>query len=295
MAIELVTQYQPYVDELFTAESKKGILTNQDLTWTGAHTVKVYKVGTAEMQDYGRSGAAEGNWSRYGSVGSLAATTEEFTLSKDRSFTFVIDALDSEETGGALAAASALARQVREVVIPEVDTYTYSRMIAGAGFKPAKDSDKVTLTAANIYGEIIKASTALDDEDIPDTGRALVVTPAVYQLMKESDDIIMNTDIGADMRLKGIISNLDGMQVVKVSANRLPKTFQFMLAHPSATVAPVKLEDYRTHSNPPGLKGDLVEGRICYDAFVLENKKKGIYYMERPLTAEEQKAAEQTA
>lgn len=295
MAIELVTQYQPYVDELFTAESKKGILTNQDLTWTGAHTVKVYKVGTAEMQDYGRSGAAEGNWSRYGSVGSLAATTEEFTLSKDRSFTFVIDALDSEETGGALAAASALARQVREVVIPEVDTYTYSRMIAGAGFKPAKDSDKVTLTAANIYGEIIKASTALDDADIPDTGRALVVTPAVYQLMKESDDIIMNTDIGADMRLKGIISNLDGMQVVKVSANRLPKTFQFMLAHPSATVAPVKLEDYRTHSNPPGINGDLVEGRICYDAFVLENKKKGIYYMERPLTAEEQKAAEQTA
>lgn len=295
MAIELVTQYQPYVDELFTAESKKGILTNQDLTWTGAHTVKVYKVGTAEMQDYGRSGAAEGNWSRYGSIGSLAATTEEFTLSKDRSFTFVIDALDSEETGGALAAASALARQVREVVIPEVDTYTYSRMIAGAGFKPAKDSDKVTLTAANIYGEIIKASTALDDADIPDTGRALVVTPAVYQLMKESDDIIMNTDIGADMRLKGIISNLDGMQVVKVSANRLPKTFQFMLAHPSATVAPVKLEDYRTHSNPPGINGDLVEGRICYDAFVLENKKKGIYYMERPLTAEEQKAAEQTA
>ena len=207
----------------------------------------------------------------------------------------MIDALDSEETGGALAAASALARQVREVVIPEVDTYTYSRMIAGAGFKPAKDSDKVTLTAANIYGEIIKASTALDDADIPDTGRALVVTPAVYQLMKESDDIIMNTDIGADMRLKGIISNLDGMQVVKVSANRLPKTFQFMLAHPSATVAPVKLEDYRTHSNPPGINGDLVEGRICYDAFVLENKKKGIYYMERPLTAEEQKAAEQTA
>lgn len=295
MAIELVTQYQPYVDELFTAESKKGILTNQDLTWTGAHTVKVYKVGTAAMQDYGRSGATEGNWSRYGSVGSLEATTEEFTLSKDRSFTFVIDALDSEETGGALAAASALARQVREVVIPEVDTYTYSRMIAGAGFKPAKDSDKVTLTAANIYGEIIKASTALDDADIPDTGRALVVTPAVYQLMKESDDIIMNTDIGADMRLKGIISNLDGMQVVKVSANRLPKTFQFMLAHPSATVAPVKLEDYRTHSNPPGINGDLVEGRICYDAFVLENKKKGIYYMERPLTAEEQKAAEQAA
>lgn len=28
----------------------------------------------------------------------------------------------------------------------------------------------------------------------------------------------------------------------------------------------------------PGISGDLVEGRICYDAFVLDNKKKAIYY-----------------
>ena len=39
------------------------------------------------------------------------------TLSKDRSFTFAIDALDSDETGDSLEAATALARQIREVVI----------------------------------------------------------------------------------------------------------------------------------------------------------------------------------
>jgi hypothetical protein len=27
-----------------------------------------------------------------------------------------------------------------------------------------------------------------------------------------------------------------------------------------------------------GISGSLVEGRICYDAFVLENKAKAIYY-----------------
>ena len=32
MAIELVTKYLPYVDELFTTESKKSLLTNNDLT-----------------------------------------------------------------------------------------------------------------------------------------------------------------------------------------------------------------------------------------------------------------------
>lgn len=57
-----------------------------------------------------------------------------------------------------------------------------------------------------------------------------------------------------------------------------------MLAHPCATVAPVKLEDYTIHENPPGISGSLVEGRICYDAFVLDNKVKAIYYQAQPVT-----------
>ena len=40
----------------------------------------------------------------------------------------------------------------------------------------------------------------------------------------------------------------------------------------------VKLEDYKIHRDPPGISGSLVEGRIVYDAFVLENKAKAIYY-----------------
>lgn len=278
MAINLVTQYLPYVDEMFSTESKKSLLTNQDFSWTGAHTVKVYKVSTSAMQDYGRDGAAEGNWSRYGAVGSLDATTEEMTLTKDRSFTFAIDKLDTDETAGQLAAASALARQVRQVVIPEVDTYTYGKMIAGAGTKPAAKA----LTASNIYDEIIAASAALDNAEVPETGRVLLVTPDVYLLMKKCTDITMETEIGNDMRLRGVIANLDGAAVIKVPANRVPATFGFMLAHPCATVAPTKLEDYTTHENPPGISGSLVEGRICYDAFVLDNKVKAIYYQAQP-------------
>lgn len=274
MAIELVTKFLPYVDEMFTTESKKSILTNQDLTWTGAHTVKVYKVTTASMEDYGRNGPASGNWSRYGAVQGLDATTEEFTLRKDRSFTFAIDKLDKNETGDQLAAASALARQIREVVIPEVDTYVYGVMTANAGHKPAA----VALTKENIYLEIIKANNALDNAEVPETGRVIVVNPDVYILMKQCKDITMETDLGNDLRLKGVISNLDGCNVVKVPAKRLPERFGFMVAHPCATVAPTKLEDYKTHQDPPGISGELVEGRICYDAFVLENKAQAIYY-----------------
>lgn len=274
MARELVTKYAPYVDEIFSQESKKSLLTNNDFDFDGAGTVKIYKVSTADMNDYGRNGAADGNWSRYGKVADLDATTETMTLSKDRSFTFVIDKLDENETARQLSGATALARQVRNVVVPEVDTHVYTKVAAGAGTVLEAE-----LTSTNIYDQILLASKTLDDELVPEEGRVLVVTPDVYRLMKLNNEIVMETEVGADMRKKGIISNLDGAAVVKVPAVRLPKNFGFILTHPCATTAPTKLEDYNTHLNPPGINGTLVEGRIVYDAFVLENKKKAIYYV----------------
>lgn len=279
MAIDLTTKFQPHTDEQFKAESKKTLLTNTDYDWTGAHSIKVYKVSTSKMNDYNRSGKEDGNWSRYGAVASLDATTEEMTLKKDRSFTFAIDKLDEDETAGQLAAASALARQNREVVIPEVDTYTYGIMCENAGNKP----DAAAITAENIYTEILKGSQALDDAEAPEAGRVLVVTPAVYAVMKKCKDIVMETNIGNELRLQGVIGILDGMNVQKIPANRLPAGFGFMIAHPCATVAPAKLEEYKIHKDPPGISGSLVEGRICYDAFVLDNKAKAIYYQAQPI------------
>ena len=278
--IDLVTKFAPNVDEQFKNESKLSMLTNQDFDWTGAHTIKVYKIGTSKMNDYDRSGAnTDTNWSRFGPVAGLDANTEEMILTKDRSFTFAIDKLDTDETAQQLAGATALSRQDREVVIPEVDSYVYGVMATKAGTKAAA----VALTAENIYTEILKASETLDDAEVPETERVLLVTPAVYALMKQCPEIALDTDVGQEMRVKGVIANLDGASVVKVPKVRLPENFGFMLAHPSATVAPVKLEDYRVHQDPPGLSGALVEGRICYDAFVLDNKTKAIYY--QPITA----------
>lgn len=281
MAIELATKFEPYTDEQFKAESKKSLLTNQDFKWTGARTIKIYKVTTVGMNDYDRQNIGDSvadqnplRWSRYGDIAPLNATTQELMLNKDRSFTFAIDKLDQDETVQQLEAASALARQTREVVIPEIDSYTFGVMCERAGTKPAA----IALDATNIYSEILKGSEALDTAEAPESGRVLVVTPATYTLMKKSKDIALETDIGNDLRIKGVIGMLDGCTVLKIPANRLPEGFGFMIAHPCATVAPVKLEDYKIHDCPPGISGSLVEGRICYDAFVLDNKASAIYY-----------------
>lgn len=274
MALDLVTQFLPYTDELFSTESKKALLTNSDFDWTGAHTIKVYSVTTAGMNDYNRSGADDGNWSRYGTVEGLDATTHEFTIRKDRSFTFAIDRLDTDETKQQLQAASALARQLREVVVPEVDTWVYNQMCGNAGLT----ATPATLTADNIYTAIIAGNNEMDNAEVPETNRSLIVTPDVYLLMKQCRDIVLETDIGNELRLQGVISNLDGLNILKIPAGRLPDDFGFMIVHPVATVAPVKLETYKVHQDPPGISGSLVEGRINYDAFVLENKANALYY-----------------
>ena len=275
MPIDFTHLYAAFADEMLATESRKSLLTNQDFSWDGTCTVKVYTFTTGIMNDYGRS-KTEGNWSRYGEVLGLDASTETLTLSRDRSFTFAIDKLDEDETKRQMQAASALARQLREVVMPEVDAWVYAQMCACAGNKPAAKA----ITAGNIYGELIKGSNALDNAEAPDAGRVLLITPDTYLLMKQAKDIVMETDIGADMRLRGVISNLDGMTVIRVPAIRVPEDFGFLIAHPVATVAPTKLADYKIHQDPPGISGSLVEGRVNYDAFVLENKAGGLYYQE---------------
>lgn len=276
MSVELTTIYAPKTDELFAAESKISLLTNTDYDWTGAHTVKVWKISTSEMNDYSRNrakGQSEvASVSRYGELTDLNAQTEEMTLKKDRSFIFNIDKLDMDETAQQLAAETALARQLREVVIPEVDKYTYGVMAAGAGKTVVGD----TTTPANIYSLVLAGSEFLDDNEVPETERALVVVPSVYTMLKQSD-IFDKTDVGAEMRARGVVATLDGMNVIKIPSNRMPANFGFMIAHPSATTAPVKLEDYGMHEDTPLSSGTIVTGRICYDAFVLDNKKKGIY------------------
>lgn len=270
--IDYATKYNGFVDERFKESAKSNGVVNQNFDWTGAKTVAVYDISTSAMNDYARVGAIP-SASRYGTIEDLNAVKQEMTLTKDRSFTFVIDKMQADETANALNAGTALARQLREKVIPEIDKYRFDKMATLAG-----DSATSVISKTTIYNDILAGTEALDDAEAPVDGRQLIVTPAIFKLMKESSDIIMETEIGMEARERGVVAMIDGMEVLKVPSSRFgTANFGFMIAHPVATVAPVKLAEYRTHQDPPGVSGTLVEGRIYYDAFVLNNKADAIY------------------
>ena len=283
--MDLVTKFTSYVDEQFSTESRSSLLAKAPFDFSGANQIGIWTVDTGEMQDYlrndepGESGEKvldrlNSGKSLYGDIGRIDAGVTLYNLEKDRSFTYVIDALDLNETSGVLKAGESLARQNREKIIPEIDAFVVNKMIAGAGTKPeAKE-----LTAENIYTEIITANSVLDEAEVPEAGRVLLVTPATMLLMKKCEDLTLEDVTNEEMKKRGTIGNLDGLTVVKIPSNRVPADFGFMIAHPSCTACPEKLRSFNCHVNPVGINGTLVEGRICYGAFVLPNKADGIYY-----------------
>ncbi len=269
MAVDYAVKYSNVVDERMKVESKSDKCINKDYDFVGAKTVKVYSISTAPMGDYTKSGT-----SRYGTPAELDAPTQELTMRRDRSFTFTIDKMSKDETKDALNAGKALARQIREVVIPEVDTYRFGVMATNAG----TIATPAAITAANVYDAILAGTEVLDDNEAPQVGRFLVVSPAVYGAMKKSDDIVLDTEVGQEMRVRGVVAIYDGMEVIKVPSSRLPANAGLIIGHPMATPSPIKLAEYKVHEDAPGISGSLVEGRVYYDAFVLDNKKKALYY-----------------
>lgn len=284
MANELVTKFLPLVDEAFATESKTAILCKAAFQFPGdANEVIIWKTTSAPLTDYNRnSELSEGNWSRYGEVQRLQHSVERFTMQRDRSFAIESDRLDINETQGILDASAILARQVRERIIPERDKYCISVLADNAGLT----GDEAELTADNIFDKIVFANAAMDNAEVPEAGRVLVVGADVYKLIKKSHDIVMNTDVGSDMRLKGVIGNLDGLIILKVPASYMPDGVGFMIVHPCVAAAPEKLNSYVVHDNPPGINGTLIEGRIVYDVFCLENKLDAIFLQKVPVSGE---------
>lgn len=270
MAINLATKFSSKVDERFTAESKTSLVTNKDYDFIGTHSIKIYSVGVAEMGDYGRN--TDGT-SRYGTPKDLGTDVQEESMEKDRSFTFVIDKMDEDETLGALNAGKALARQLSEVVIPEVDTYTYKKMADNAGTTKVEN-----ITSSNAYESIVDGNEVLDEAKVPAQGRVVTCTPSFNSKLKKDKSAVLETEIGQDMRIKGVVANMDGSLIQKVPSVLLPTGTNFLLSHPIATTQAIKLADYKIHTDAPGVSGALVEGRIYYTAFVRNNKKKAIYH-----------------
>lgn len=269
--INLATKYSKKVDERFYRESQAMLALNNDYEFKGDKTVKVYSIPIVPMTDYVRSGS-----NRYGTPTDLSRNVQTLTVNKDRAFTFVIDKGDKIQSEMVSDAGKALSRQLREVVVPEYDTYVFAQLAAKA--KATGNMDTTAITANNAYAAFLAGMERLGDNNVPDKGRVAFCTYRFANLLKQDPAFMKYSDMSQEMILKGVIGECDGCKIVKVPSNHLPAGTAFLLTHPVAATAPKQLDEYKIHDNPPGYSGWLVEGRIIYDCFVLNEKANAVYY-----------------
>ncbi len=267
MTINLAQKYSPKVDERFKTQSLTDSIINNDYDWTGVDTVKIYSIETVSLSDYTKTGTQ-----RYGDPSELGDSVQSLTLTQDKAFTFTIDKAYELAQEGVKSAGTALRRQLDEVVIPEIDIYRISKLVS-----EAKNSSVSQTTKTNAFEQFLTAMETLSEEKVPISGRIALVSPSYYKFLKLDDTFIKNSDLGQQTVFNGQVGVIDGVPVIVAPSSYMGENVNFIITHPGALVAPVKLNEYKVHINPPGVSGSLVEGRIIHDAFVLSNKKGAIY------------------
>lgn len=270
MAINYAKKYESKVDEAFKIASLSKSFTNNDYNWTGVDTIEVFSIPTVAMNDYALTGAT-----RYGTAGELQNSVQTMLLTKDRSFTFTIDAKSNDDTNGVMDAGKAMRRQIDQVVTPEIDKYVFAKM--GAAAVANSQTATAAITASNAYEKLLDANAVLDNALVPASGRKVAASSVFYKFIKLDPTFMLASDAAMGIKVNGQVGEVDGVAIVKVPAILLPTNCAFLLAHPIATVVANKLSSYITHVNPVGINGTVVEGRVRYDAFVLSNKVDAIF------------------
>ena len=267
----LATKYSKQVDERFHRESQAMMALNNNYEFTGAETVKVYSIPVVAMTDYKRTGS-----NRYGTPSDLTRNVQTLTVKRDRAFTFIIDKGDKLQSQMVSDAGKALSRQLREVCVPEFDAYVFSALAAKATERGALCT--TALNKTNAYELFLQGQEYLGNRNVPDSGRVCFCTYKFANLLKQDSAFMKYGDKSQQMLVKGVIGEVDGTRIVKVPSSRLPAGAAYLLTHPVAATAPKQLEDFKIHDNPPGISGWLVEGRLIYDCFVLNEKADAVFY-----------------
>lgn len=270
---------QQYKRELCSAE-----LTTQNVTFLNAKTIKIPYITLGGYKDHNRNGGFNRQ-----SVSNEYMTK---TLEHDRDVEFFVDVMDVDETNEALSAANITNTFEREQAIPETDAYRFSKLYSE--FTDAGGAvDNTVLSLENILTTFDKWMENMDDEEVPEDGRMLYVTPSIYTLIKQADKITRTLDASVQQSIDRRVRSLDDVTLKKVPKGRMKTSYDFtdgftaagdakqinmILVHPSSVITCDK-HDYinlwapGTHTEGNGY---LYQNRKYGDLFVIDTRKSGI-------------------
>lgn len=269
MAINYTTKYSSKIAERFKLGSLTDSACGHDYDFVGAKTIKIYSVDTVALNNFDRTAGSN----RFGAVANLGDTVQEMTCTQDKGFTFAIDAGDMSDQAIDKAAGKALRREIDEVITPTMDKYRLAKWAAGAGniYTPAAAPSKST-----ILGYLIDANAMATEDLVPTESRTMFISVDWYKLLVQADAVLSLEKLGSKAVSKGAVGLVDNCVVKPVPTSWMPEGFGALIKYKGCTVDPVKLQRYDVLPKVQGFDGPVVQGRVYYDAFVLDAKKNGI-------------------
>lgn len=287
-SIDLVTKFMPILDEAYKVNSLTARMdspTDQNASFAGANVVKVMKTSIVGLGTYSRATGYP--------KGDVTITWEALTLAASRGREFSIDRMDDEETLG--QAFGTLAGEfIRTQVAPEVDAYRFAKYASTSSILTTTGA---TLTANDVLAAIDAAVADMDAQEVPQEGRLLFASTSVAGFIKGAVTRMLGNESAVDRRT----FSLDGMPIIPVPQSRFKtaidldagattsaggfaaasgaKDINFMIIYPPAVLQATKLEKMKVFEPDVNQSKDawLFQYRLYHDAFVYDNKVKGIY------------------
>ena len=267
MAINLTEKYSDKVAERFAQNSITDAHAGKDYDFSGVNSIKIYSVDAVPIVDYTRSGT-----SRFGTLTELGDTIQEMAMSQDKGFTFSVDNGNSAEQMNIKQVTKRLKVNWDEQATPLIDKYRFNKWVYGAGGVATG-----TLDNTNIVQAIMVGTAYLSNKLVPLANRTIFIRESAYINCKLATEIVGVEKMANESLSKGVVGEIDGMQVVRVPDSYLPTGVNFLIKYKNSTVDPMKLKMMRVQKGPMGVDGDVGECRFMHDAFVLGTKVNGLY------------------
>lgn len=156
------TQLQKGLDASVTAGLTSGWMDANagQVVYNGGNKIRMPQMETSGLKDYDRdNGYPEG---------SVTLTFKDYDMTMDRGTSFLLDAMDVNETNFIANATSVTSSFQKEKVIPEIDAYRYSKLYAL--LKAAERATEYTAAEATIMDALLSDIAKIRDEvgeDVP--------------------------------------------------------------------------------------------------------------------------------
>lgn len=221
-------------------------------------TVHITGISDIQIQDY----------TKYGKLTIQPATDIDagvLKIDQSKAFAFEVDDLDNVQARADLR--GKFQERAAYNLAAEVDKYVGGLMVTAAAGKALK---KTYTKPEDVYESIVSLGVRLSKQNVPTTGRFLVVDPDVYGMLLLDDRFVKNTAVESATLHNGFVGNVNGFTVYQT--NLMPgntDTKHTMLAGSTiATTFAQQLSKIEPARKEEGFS-DIVKGLLVYGSKVI--------------------------